>query len=145
LLLYALKRPQAHEIRSIARGPARFAFGVAGDVIFLCHQFGQMSWWDTCYTWHRVPRAERVRPPADPALHALLTVILVDATTGIVRALRSLTFSAPFTARLHQAIAVQAAHAYDDQTYQDQVNCLYARFTTEQLVARAIAGCQGGT
>ena len=56
---------------------------------------------DCSYSWHRVDLAEKIEPPAweetSPQLRALFSIILVEATTGVILALRSCSYSPEFT------------------------------------------------
>jgi hypothetical protein len=51
---------------------------------------------DSPYSWHRVSPENRTQPPAweevHPALRAVVNVVLIDATSGIVLALRMCTY-----------------------------------------------------
>jgi hypothetical protein len=74
----------------------------------------------------------------------MLHVIFIDANTGIVEALRVLTFSHSFTKRLHKAIREQAARPFPDH-YDQQAKLLFVNYSTKQLRQRALASCTGGT
>jgi hypothetical protein len=60
------------------------------EVILLLYRIeGFANWSDAPYSWHLVPEQLRT----DPDERALMTVVLVDAGAGIIRALRAVASS----------------------------------------------------
>ena len=116
----------------------------------LVARFGPALAFDCSYHGHRMAEGtgDRSLPPpteeTSPELRALLSVILIEATTGVVLALRAATFAPEFTRALHKAIAEQAAGAYDRVEHQRWAEALTARYTTLELWARCAMRCQGG-
>lgn len=138
----------AQEIADVGRGLVRLAFAVRGDVIYLCWRFGEQSWCDATYSIHLVPAAERSTPPipVTPEERALLQVILVEATTGIIAAMRVVSFSPDFTRRLHAAIRDQLSRTWPgEDAYLTQCTRLYSAYTSKQIAEQlAVATCRGG-
>lgn len=139
--------PSKGEVYAARKGTAEFALALPSpQVIILAHRFGDdLPWSDSPYSWHLVPERERDLPSADleQSMRAQLRVVLVDAATGIVRALRLLTLSPAFTRALHAAIREQAALPFDG--YDRALREAYARHpSTDSLVARAAIRCTGG-
>ena len=103
---------------------------------------------DCSYQWHRVSPEERTGPPAwedtSPQLRALASIILVEATNGIILALRSVSYSPEFTRSLHRAIADQAALPYDQAEHEAAVADIVRRNTTDQIWQRCAIRCEGG-
>ncbi len=103
---------------------------------------------DCSYQWHRVSPEERTDPPAwedtSPALRALLSIILVEATNGVILALRTVTYSPSFTRSFHRAIADQAGLPYDPAAHDAAVADIVRRLSTEQLWERCTVRCVGG-
>jgi hypothetical protein len=59
-------------------------------------------WSDAPYTWHMVPAEQRSGPPElAPGQGGLLTIILVNAETGLVGALRAVSLAPRFSRHLH--------------------------------------------
>lgn len=117
------------------------------DPIFFLYRFGGQPWSDAPYSWHLVPAAERVLPPdpLGPDDRPLLTVILVDAASGLVRALRALSLPPPVAAPLHAAIRAQATAPFDPTTYDLRLTALYAQYpTTPRLLGQSVARAQLG-
>lgn len=146
-LLVFLARPTAPEIRAIGRGASRFALAVTGQAIALCFAFDGdgLPWSYAPYSWHLVPEAERQLPSAvddmRPRERAVCRVILVDAATGILRALRLVSFSPAFTRALHAAIVAQSTTPWDEAAYDRELDDLGSM---DELLAAAVATCSGG-
>jgi len=143
-LHYLFRNPSEVERSSIQAGQAQFGLYIHGPVIFLLHKFGDLLWNDAPYNWWRVSQESRDIPEVSDEIHALLRVVMVDTATGLVAALRALTFSAPFTRRLHEAIRSQSEHPAGQVLHDEIVNDVYGRYTTEDLVGMAEIFCKGG-
>jgi hypothetical protein len=143
-LIYFYSSPSQIEIQSIQQGGAQFGLFMTDSVIFLLHQFGEMPWNDSSYSVWLVAEEERRLPEISDHLHALLRVVMVDTDTGLVAALRALTFSAEFTKALHKAIHVQASVPWDKARHEEIIRDVYARFTTNDMVRQSRIFCRGG-
>lgn len=143
-LHYLFRNPSEAERRSIQAGQAQFGLYVNGPIIFLLHQFGEMPWNDASYSWWRVSEESRQIPEVSGEIHALLKVVMVDTDTGLVAAMRALTFSAPFTKRLHEAIRYQSEQPRGQALHDEIIQDVYARYPTEDLVGMAEIFCKGG-
>jgi hypothetical protein len=139
--------PTPKEIAAVESDPVEFGMFAEPEGLFVVARFGRTMSFDTSYQWHRVDPAERVPPPpheeTSPSLRALVCLILIDSTTGIVRALRAVTYSPEFTRAIHRAIAGQAAAPFDGRAHQRWANDLL-RSTSDQLWGRTTVRCRGG-
>jgi hypothetical protein len=103
---------------------------------------------DCSYQWHRVNELERTAPPAweetSPKLRALVTVILVETRTGILKALRAVTYSPEFTRAFHKAIAEQASMPYHQAEHERRVEAIAHQYSTDQLWVKCQHRCHGG-
>ena len=144
-LVLFFKRPSTTEITAVKDGKAEFALAVRGDIIFFLYRFGtSIDWSDAPYSWHLVPEAERAIMPGQVAVtgetRALLTVILVDADSGIIRAMRVVSLSPSFTSRLNQAIVEQSQKPFNSVSYDRQLTELYKSYpNSSNLLKIAIA------
>lgn len=146
---------RSFERKAVERGLAHFGLFVEDDVIMLLFKMdgdggkGGVDWHYAPYSWHLVPEEARTLPTAPEDipddLGVLVTIFLIDAATGIIRAMRALNLSHDFTQHLHRAIREQAARPFDRQRYMDQVRALRQRFpTVRDMVEAAQATCLGG-
>jgi hypothetical protein len=136
------------KVEAVRASPVEFGFFAEPEGLFLITRFGSKLSFDCSYNWHRVAPEERTEPPAweetSPAARALLTIILVDASTGIVLALRTITFSPEFTRSLHRTIADQVGAPYDPAGHQRWADGMVAQHSTAQLWEMCTTRCQGG-
>jgi hypothetical protein len=136
------------EVEAVRAGPVEFGFFSEPEGLFLITRFGRSLSFDCSYNWHRVAPEERTPPPptedVSPELRALLTIILVEATNGVVLALRSVTFSPEFTRALHRTIDGQVAGFYDRVAHERWADEMTARNSAEQLWALCTMRCEGG-
>lgn len=143
--------PSEREVEAVAAGPAEFGLWVQGpraEAIFLLYRFGEaVRWSDAPFSWHLVFPERRVAPEDLPGEgHALLQVELAEARTGIVRALRAVTFSPEFTRAIDGAVKRQATEApADPRVHGRAIEAAYAGHpTSEAMLRAAVAHCQGG-
>jgi hypothetical protein len=144
-IFLAHARPE--EIAAIDSGPVEFGLLAepSGLGLFLVTRC-KTAWFDCSYSWHRVAPEERTVPPlpeeTSPELRAWLHIILVEATTGIIIALRVVMFSPEFTRALHYAIARQAAEPDRPDLHAAWSNKM-TQFSTYQLWEQCSIRCQG--
>jgi hypothetical protein len=102
---------------------------------------------DCSYSWHRVSPEERTAPHAfedvTPASRSVISIVLVEATNGVVLGLRLVSFSPEFSRAINRAIADQAAAEFDPAGH-DQWAAEMLRYTTQQLWERCTVRCEGG-
>jgi hypothetical protein len=73
-----------------------------------------------------------------------LTIILIEASNGVVLALRGVTFSPEFTRAIHRAIADQVGAPYDRAAHERWADGMTARHSTDQLWTKCTTRCPGG-
>lgn len=134
------------EIEEVQTGECEFALDVESGIIFFLCRFGSQPWSDAPYTWHRVPEEQRVlpEPEATSDSRALLQVLLIDASTGILKAIRAVSLSPQFTRALHRAIREQSMAVFNQEKYDADLAILYGRLSTKELLKRAILRTKGG-
>jgi len=147
-LLLFWSQPTTKEVEDVKRGPAEFALYTEGPLIVFLFRFGRNTpWSDSPYTIHLTLPDERTLPPpvASTETRILLHVVLVDAATGIIRALRAVTLSPEFTAALQDAIRAQSEQPFHPAAYDAAIAGIYRRFPhSDRLAAAASVKCIGG-
>jgi hypothetical protein len=142
------------EILAVREGKAEFGLLIDQPELYVISRFWrpdaskiQMSF-DCSYQWWRVSAAERTAPPAweevSPAARSLVTVILVEATNGVILALRAVTYSPEFSRSINHAIADQAALPYDPAEHDRRVAALVRKYNTDALWSLCDVRCTGG-
>lgn len=105
-----IRSPNRRKMDAIRRGKDQFALVIGPDIFFLLYRFGKAIGWSAAPYWGIIiPNDERAVPAMDwPEGGTVLRVVLVDAATGLVRALRSVALPPHFVCDLHTAIRRQA-------------------------------------
>lgn len=123
----------AREVENIEHGSVKLGLYIDGPIIFLLFKFGTSSWNDAPYSWHTVPRDLRAYP-VEVTDAGILTVTLVDAEDGLVRAVRKVALTPEFADTLNEAITIQANGSFNGLSYAKHINSVYNQYTTEDMV-----------
>lgn len=147
-LLLSMKNLHPKEIEAVKREETEFGLYCENGIIFLLYRFGEiLPWSDSAFSWWNVAEEDRRLPAsrAHPAERILLKIILVEASTGIVEAIRVTTFSPEFTEKLHCAIREQAAsEEFSREEFVIRSLAIYKQQTPADLAARALVKTIGG-
>jgi hypothetical protein len=147
-LLLSMKNLHPKEIEAVRQEEAEFGLYCENSIVFLLYRFGKtLPWSDSAFSWWNVSEEDRrtPAPPVNPAERILLKIILVEAATGIVKAIRVTTLSPAFTEKLHDAIREQATgEPFSRNEFVARSLCVYENKTPSELAARAIVKTKGG-
>lgn len=147
-LLLSMKNLHPKEIEAVREAEAEFGLYWENGIIFLLYRFGQiLPWSDSAFSWWNVAEEDRriPAPQNNPAERILLKIILVEAATGIVKAIRVTTLSPSFTEKLHNAIRKQAAgEEFSRDEFVARSLNIYKNRTPAELATNAIVKTYGG-
>lgn len=147
-LLIAMKNLHQREIRAVREEKAEFGLYCENGIIFFLYRFGEiLGWSDSAFSWWNVAEEDRLLPSlqTDPGSRILLKIILADAATGIVEAIRVTTLSPEFTQKLHQAIYRQAmAGEFSREEFVSRSLAVYNAKTSADLANGALIKTTGG-
>lgn len=137
-LVLFFNAPTKREVRAVGNERAEFALYLErGQIVFL-YRFGEaVPWSDAPYSIHLVPPEDRTLPEDTGEYHVLLHIILVDAGTGIIQAMRVIGMPPEFVRVLHAAIVEQAGTPFTRSRYNETLDSLFARFSSSQLANMA--------
>lgn len=140
LLRYGNLTPS--ETTSITRRPAELGALASGPILFFLYKFSIDSDWSDCpYSWHLVkaarPDEATEPPPLEENERALLSIVLIEATTGVIAGLRAVSLSINLSRYLHQSIADQIAQPFDPLAYDRALADVYRTTPTVDLARRA--------
>ncbi len=136
---------QPAELNAVKAGKAEFGVYTEGDQLFFLYRFGS-----TIIPWSDVPyhvALENKHRPVNLQLlteqsRALLLVILVDAKTSAIRALRQVTLTPEVTRALWQGVLLQ-----DQKTppfdYDYYIEKVYTRLSSANMAERGVTGVGG--
>jgi hypothetical protein len=149
-LVIFLHRPTRKELEAIKSGPVEFGFFAEPQGLFLITRFGRALTFDCSFHAQRLTAVtgEQAQPhpmeEVSPKLRAAMHILLIDADSGIILALRRCTFSPEFTRSLHRAIADQVVAEYNRVEHDRWANSIIAWFNTHELWQRCTVWCVGG-
>lgn len=134
-LVLFLNKPTSAEIHAIQKEQAELALFVERSLIIMLYRFGRgLPWSDAPYSIHLVPREQRTTPPdVGTNDHALLHIILVDGSNGIIRALRVISMPPDFTQTLHRSIQKQSQTSFTRANYNGELETLFASYSSADL------------
>lgn len=147
-LLLSMNNLHPKEIEAVREAEAEFALYCENGIIFLLYRFGDvLPWSDSAFSWWNIAEEDRrvPAPQENPAERILLKIILVEAATGIVKAIRVTTFSPEFTEKLHEAIRRQAkGEELSRAEFVSRSLAIYEKQTPFELAANSIVKTKGG-
>jgi hypothetical protein len=120
------------EIEDIKSGAVELGVYIDGPIIFLLFKFGTSKWNDAPYSWHTVPSGIRVYPQ-EALKDNTLMVVLVEATDGLVKAVREIPLTAEFASQLNEYITIQANGSFNGLSYAKHINMVYNQSTAEEM------------
>ena len=130
-------RPTREEVDAVRNGPAHFGACMEGQSIFFLYKFGDGKWSDAAFHIALVDKEERSIPGERGAV---ITVILVNASDGIIQAIRVLSLPRNVALCLARAIEKQSQMQFDSDAYDGNVKRTYQNFTPEELLKRGVGG-----
>ncbi len=130
------ERPTQSEINAYRFGPVTFALAVAGShVLVIAVQYGELPWVDMPFEVHRIAPERRGVPTGDPYDAVWIRSVLVDASTGVVQALRIDAVDGEFACGLRAAVWEQLETARDDDAAAQELHRIRAEYPTSELLA----------
>jgi hypothetical protein len=128
-MVIAYQKPTSAEINAVKSGTAQFALLAGDHALLLCYRLGDQRWSDAPWQAMRQQRAGR-QPGvahAGPGQTLQVVIVLVDADTGIARAIRGTTWPEPFVTAVAAAIDRQLAATGPDRG-QQEIDAWYQRY-----------------
>lgn len=138
LVLYLFFRnplPQ-EEMQIKAETPFKITFTDYGGVGFFCVKFGSLPWGDCAFSpnlYQVPPRFEFLEDGCGYALN----VVLIDTTTGTIKALRQIGLGTVFSRMFRDWCEESLRREMNQSLYHRIVNDCYKEYDTEQLVRQA--------
>lgn len=138
LLQLCIASPSQEDI--YAFGSARIDIGlyIEADVIFwLFRIFGLMDWSDQGFSVRLLPESEQCIPAISDGDRIPLTLVMVDADTGLVSALRMVTYSPHFSRLFYRAMQRQKESPFDRNLHKEKIAAIYQRFPNSKALVRS--------
>jgi hypothetical protein len=143
-LVMFLRSPTPTEVEAVRTGAARFALLSGEHSLLLASRFDSLPWSDSPWQACRQLDVATGLPLVGDRGHLVVSVILVDTATGIVRVLRQTTWPARFVEGVRAAMRKQARNASTDAQGSAEIDAWYSRYpTTDELVRHADLTAKG--
>jgi hypothetical protein len=146
-LLMFFKNPSIYDVMAVKKAVCEFGVLKIENVIFFLYKFGtQIDWSDQPFSIHLVPENERELPELTSENSRLtLQIILTDAGTGKIKALRMVSLSPEFSTALLNLTKEQINEPFDSQTYDRTVDRIYTTYpATTDLLKECFEFSTGG-
>lgn len=119
-------------------GAIHLGLFISQGVIFVLFKIaGLHEWSDQAFSIHLVSAEDRELPPHQADLHQLLNIVLVEAETGLVAGIRSVTWSSHASAVLNKALHAQMTAPFSLEQHENIVADVYTRYPNSKALARA--------
>ncbi len=130
-LVLFLYNPTPQEIAGIRE--EEIALGILpfdDDMLFLLYKIGSTIHWSTApYSWSHAAEHRQILP-AELQQNEDLQIIAVNATTGIIEAVRGVSLASDFATKLYALIVRQAHRMCSRKRYTTLLSAAYARYPT---------------
>ncbi|WP_405135552.1 hypothetical protein [Nocardia sp. NBC_01388] len=139
--------PTDAEVRAVQSGTPRFAWIDAPAVALLAWTFGEdLPWTDAPYSPHLENPGERAGIGPHTGAPASVSVVLVDADTGLVRVVRTMQWSPEFVVAVRDSVDRMATQPVSMSAIDASAAALYITYpdTAELVEMKATAICDGG-
>lgn len=146
VLIICIRSPERRTVDAVQKGKVQLALTMGAGVFYLMYRFGRAIGWSAApYVGSMIPN-ERRSVPAEgwPAAGVLLKVVMVDAATGKVRALRSVPLPPGFGCELNQAIRqIALLPALDKKNYEAALSNMRRLCPTNRRLLQRAEFCTG--
>ena len=140
LLQICWSAPSRDVIRAFSNGSMHVAVHEECGVLFFLFKIsGFMDWSDQALSIWLVPEEDRSIPTLRDGENAVLTLALVDADNGRVRALRVVTYSPRLSRLVLDCLRHQLAIPFNKARHQAMIASIYRRDASSSALARRAA------
>lgn len=139
-LLLCFNHPLRYEINEIKSGKARFGMFVTEDVIFILSKFGDMEWMDAPFHVALTRNLTKLQD-VEPGQGYGCTIIMVDTSTGEIKALRLVGFNTEFSRKLKTNIERQTKEDFDRAEYDAKLYSIMRKYSTSDMVLFSESNC----
>lgn len=133
------------EIEDIRSGDLSMGFFEEDNIQWFLFNFSKSFQFECSFTNHLVHEDNRGSTEYIEGDHGLLTVFLVEASTGILKAMRSCTFSKEFTKTYLNSIERSMNTPFNQQEHTKKVSLTYFKYKTfPDMWKRCTVFCNAG-
>jgi len=138
LLQLCLSAPSEQDIQNFHFGKIHVGLYIEQSVIFWLFKIQNlMDWSDQAMSIRLLQPQDQDIPPLPAAGRIFLSLVLVDADTGLVAGLRTVTYSPHFSKVFRSALLRQKIAHFDKERHNTIIERVYAEFDHSRDMARA--------
>ena len=146
ILLMAVNNPTTKEIEAVRSGRIELALYEKGPVLWFLYKIRGFGPWSDCPFSIRLyddkGRTFDWSEEIEDGMGIGLQIILIDASTGIVKVLRLVGLPTEFSRTFRAMILRQTERSFDKTAYYQEINNIYTNFSSDDLADRADARCR---
>ncbi len=135
VLLIFFNNPTTAEIEAIRSGKLEIGLYERDSVIFILTKFQGQQWMDAPYSIHMSKPFEFQE--LSYGMGFGLNILLTDAATGVLRAIRLVGLPTAFSQKLRYAMERQKEQPFDIDKYNKKINEIFGNYSTDGLAIRA--------
>ena len=111
------------------------------NIIFITTKIGSLNWMDAPYSTHLSPNLTSFHLPNE-GQGLGLTIMLIDACNGEIKAIRFLGLSEKFTMKLLGAMVEDELRPFNEIEYRNNIQKVFAKYNTNQIVKMSTDYCK---
>jgi hypothetical protein len=138
LLQICIASPSALEMEGFQKGRIHVALYEQKKVLFFLFKIDQLfDWSDQPLSVRLLPESDQEIPDLPSGMRTLLSLVLVDARTGLVLALRAVTYSHHFSALFRKALVRQKEDTFSREEHLATIASVYRSIGNPKALAKA--------
>ena len=138
MLQVIMPRLTPAEIEAFQRGKMHVGLYVRGDTIFFLWKVeGIQEWSDQAFSLFALPPDSRSVEPARNGEHILLSMVLLDSHTGVVKAMRVITYSTHMSQIFQRLLMRQLQNGLSPEQHALNIKEAYALYPHSRDMVKA--------
>lgn len=138
LLQILIPSPSPSCVRAFETGQAYLGLYERNSTIFFLFKIdGLYNWSDQAFSIRLLPVEQQQVPEFEPRQRQLMSFVLIDSVTGVVRGIRVATWSPHFTEMFFRFVRRQLAQELTVDQHKANIAQTYAQYANSNALARA--------
>lgn len=138
LLQILMPHPSSADIGAFQEGQIYLGLHAKGSTIFFLFKIdGLYDWSDQAFSVNLLPPDFRSVPDPQPGSRTLMTYVLIDSVSGLVRGIRVATWSPHMTGMFQRLVRRQIDEGLTTEQHEANVAATYAQFTNSKAMVKA--------
>lgn len=124
------------EIRAVNSGIIHYSYAYLNGISFFLYSFDHgLIHGDCSFTYHLIPEEDRAElPELGTTSLGEIFVILIEAKTGIIQAMRLSKLSVNFSLRIYNALLQQKQEPFDSEDHNRRISHVYSIWHSYEIM-----------